>query len=531
MLPPSREQQEEGVQGGELKQEGFLGVWLQPEGVVGLSFWGEGFLEVGVQEEGVQAAEQWGEGLPDVGVQGAKQWGEGFPEVGVQGAEQWGEGLPEVGVQGAEQWGEGLSEVGVQGTEQWGEGVQEEEVQGTEWWGEGLLEVGVQGIEQWGERVQEEEVQGAEQWGEGLLEVEVQEEEVQGTEWWGEGVLEVGVQEEEVQGAEQWGEGFPGVGVQEDGVWGSTPWGKGFPQAVVYVGEHPAPEAEGIPVEQDFPYASLRGRVVWAELVGVWAEGNEETGCRKEDWVLEDSGCLCWALSFSGTEFLVSYHIGLAGCLLENVPEIVFGASAGSLTAAAVVCGVDLDHFYQCLKRAANLSRRWFLGPNHPLVNLLQIVRKGLIEDLPGNAHEVGRERLFISLTRVSGGQNVLASDVTSNKQFVQILQRFLWNGYGDALHFLLQNVLPTVSGQKTGVPGTFASLAMYSVPRAAPVVRVLTWFLGTWPPVHTWPPLFRRCSDPGPVIITLSRAGLLAAAPGSPQRTLDDQLLMMDLD
>ncbi|XP_072419229.1 patatin-like phospholipase domain-containing protein 2 [Chiloscyllium punctatum] len=80
------------------------------------------------------------------------------------------------------------------------------------------------------------------------------------------------------------------------------------------------------------------------------------------------------------------------------------------------------DHFYQSLKRIARLSRRWFLGPIHPLVNLLQIVRKSLMENLPKNAHELACGRLFISLTRVSDGQNVLVSDFTSNEELVQAL-------------------------------------------------------------------------------------------------------------
>ncbi|XP_059509251.1 omega-hydroxyceramide transacylase-like [Stegostoma tigrinum] len=111
-----------------------------------------------------------------------------------------------------------------------------------------------------------------------------------------------------------------------------------------------------------------------------------------------------------------------------NTPRVlaaaprVYGASAGSLIAAAVICAVSLDNFYRSLKRAARLSRRWFLGPVHPLMNLLQIVRKDLMENLPKNARELACGRLFISLTRVSDGQNVLVSDFTSNEELVQAL-------------------------------------------------------------------------------------------------------------
>ncbi|XP_067913724.1 patatin-like phospholipase domain-containing protein 4 [Heterodontus francisci] len=386
------------------------------------------------------------------------------------------------------------------------------------------------------------------------------------------------------------------------------------PQAVVYAREHPAPEIRGEELleEQDVWHASLRRRDVQGASVGVLESDNE---CRKEGWAVEDGGRPSRALSFSGSGFLVTYHLGVAECLLENMPEVVhgaprvFGASAGSLIAAAVVCAVNLDNFYRSLKRAAKLSRRWFFGPMHPLFNLLRIVRKGLVENLPENAHELASGRLFISLTRVSDGQNVLVSDFTSNEELVQalvcscfvpvycglvpptfrgvhyidggftnmqplydvtntitispfsgetdicprdsadyfllwfsncsfvlspenlhrvvlalfpphskILQRFVWNGYSDALHYLLQNncgthsprgkhvpqhlepeecskdgsaqrvsqhkawifeLLPTVRGQKMGIPGTFTRMATYPAHSVVSVAqRVKSWFL-----------------------------------------------------
>ena len=55
-----------------------------------------------------------------------------------------------------------------------------------------------------------------------------------------------------------------------------------------------------------------------------------------------------FSLSFSGSGFLVLYQIGVVQSLLELAPELlksackVYGSSAGSLIAAAVVCGVSL---------------------------------------------------------------------------------------------------------------------------------------------------------------------------------------------
>lgn len=55
-----------------------------------------------------------------------------------------------------------------------------------------------------------------------------------------------------------------------------------------------------------------------------------------------------WNISFAGCGFLGIYHIGVASCLQEQAPFLVenarhiYGASAGALTASAVVSGACL---------------------------------------------------------------------------------------------------------------------------------------------------------------------------------------------
>lgn len=55
-----------------------------------------------------------------------------------------------------------------------------------------------------------------------------------------------------------------------------------------------------------------------------------------------------FSLSFSGSGFLALYQVGVVQSLLELAPELlksackVYGSSAGSLIAAAVVCGISL---------------------------------------------------------------------------------------------------------------------------------------------------------------------------------------------
>ncbi|MEQ2176720.1 Patatin-like phospholipase domain-containing protein 2 [Goodea atripinnis] len=58
-----------------------------------------------------------------------------------------------------------------------------------------------------------------------------------------------------------------------------------------------------------------------------------------------------WNISFAGCGFLGIYHVGVASCLQEQAPFLVqnarhiYGASAGALTATALVTGVCLGRY------------------------------------------------------------------------------------------------------------------------------------------------------------------------------------------
>lgn len=51
-------------------------------------------------------------------------------------------------------------------------------------------------------------------------------------------------------------------------------------------------------------------------------------------------------LSFAGCGFLGLYHVGVASCFREYAPQVcgqkIAGASAGALTALALVCDLPL---------------------------------------------------------------------------------------------------------------------------------------------------------------------------------------------
>uniref|UniRef100_UPI00398EFB3E patatin-like phospholipase domain containing 3 n=1 Tax=Pristiophorus japonicus TaxID=55135 RepID=UPI00398EFB3E len=135
-----------------------------------------------------------------------------------------------------------------------------------------------------------------------------------------------------------------------------------------------------------------------------------------------------WNISFAGCGFLGVYHVGVASGIQEHAPYLIrganriYGASAGALTAAVMVCGAPLDICCADIMELAKEARKRNLGPLHPSFNLVKIMRNGLFRTLPENAHQLATGRLCISLTRVLDGENVLVSDFNSKEELIQAL-------------------------------------------------------------------------------------------------------------
>ncbi|XP_019969545.1 patatin-like phospholipase domain-containing protein 2 [Paralichthys olivaceus] len=133
-----------------------------------------------------------------------------------------------------------------------------------------------------------------------------------------------------------------------------------------------------------------------------------------------------WNISFAGCGFLGIYHVGVASCLLEQAPFLVlnarhiYGASAGALTATALVTGVCLGEAGASIIDVAKDARKRFLGPMHPSFNLVRIVRHMLRRSLPPDCHLQANGRLGISLTRVADGENVLVTQYNNKEEVVQ---------------------------------------------------------------------------------------------------------------
>ncbi|NXG52443.1 PLPL1 protein, partial [Psilopogon haemacephalus] len=135
-----------------------------------------------------------------------------------------------------------------------------------------------------------------------------------------------------------------------------------------------------------------------------------------------------FSLSFSGSGFLVLYQFGVVQSLLELAPELlksackVYGSSAGSLIAAAVVCGVGLDELKEFFFAMAKEVRKTMLGPLSPRCSLLADIKAVLQRMLPEDSYRLASGRLHISLTRVADGQNVMVSEFSSKEELIQAL-------------------------------------------------------------------------------------------------------------
>ncbi|XP_015197563.2 1-acylglycerol-3-phosphate O-acyltransferase Pnpla3-like [Lepisosteus oculatus] len=140
------------------------------------------------------------------------------------------------------------------------------------------------------------------------------------------------------------------------------------------------------------------------------------------------SGIPPFSISFSGSGFLAVYQLGAAQCLFDLAPGVihaapkVFGASAGSLAAAAVVCGANMECMRDEMLATARASRKHLLGPLHPSFNVFKLLECCLHRSLPDNAHELATGRLYISMTRLMDGENILMSDFMSKEELVQAL-------------------------------------------------------------------------------------------------------------
>ncbi|KAL6483258.1 hypothetical protein MHYP_G00081300 [Metynnis hypsauchen] len=126
------------------------------------------------------------------------------------------------------------------------------------------------------------------------------------------------------------------------------------------------------------------------------------------------------SVSFSGSGYLATYQLGVVQALRDNAPWVLlraprfYGASAGSLVAAAVACGADIGHVRE---EILALTHGHVFG--FPQFNKLE---HALWRTLPKNAHKLASGRLHVSMTRIPDGHNILVSEFHSREDLIRAL-------------------------------------------------------------------------------------------------------------
>ncbi|XP_066973761.1 1-acylglycerol-3-phosphate O-acyltransferase Pnpla3-like isoform X1 [Macrobrachium rosenbergii] len=130
--------------------------------------------------------------------------------------------------------------------------------------------------------------------------------------------------------------------------------------------------------------------------------------------------------SFAGCGFLGIYHVGVAACLKKYAPNLlvnkISGASAGALAAVCLLCDSPLGTITSSVLKTATEARSRTLGPFSPTFNVEKLLREGLLSVLPDDAHKIVSGKLFISVTRVSDGKNILLSQFDSREELIQAI-------------------------------------------------------------------------------------------------------------
>ncbi|KAK9952309.1 hypothetical protein ABG768_018157 [Culter alburnus] len=135
-----------------------------------------------------------------------------------------------------------------------------------------------------------------------------------------------------------------------------------------------------------------------------------------------------WNISFAGCGFLMAYYCGVYCCLSERAQFLlkgvtkICGASSGALMGAVIACQMSPAKCCENLLEMSREARKCTLGAVHPSFSLLKIARNFLSRDLPDDAHLLASGRLYVSLTRVSDGKNVLVSEFDNKEDLIQAL-------------------------------------------------------------------------------------------------------------
>ncbi|KAL3106897.1 hypothetical protein niasHT_010812 [Heterodera trifolii] len=131
-------------------------------------------------------------------------------------------------------------------------------------------------------------------------------------------------------------------------------------------------------------------------------------------------------LSFAGCGFLCIYHAGVGAAIKEYAPHLasnrIKGSSAGAIAAAGLICDVCISQATSTILQVVTEARAGSLQALSPNFNIIGLLRTGLEQSLPPNAHILCSGRLFISATRARDYKNVIISEFDSREELIQAI-------------------------------------------------------------------------------------------------------------
>ncbi|CAL4066150.1 unnamed protein product, partial [Meganyctiphanes norvegica] len=132
------------------------------------------------------------------------------------------------------------------------------------------------------------------------------------------------------------------------------------------------------------------------------------------------------SLSFAGCGFLGIYHIGCAAAIKKHAPHLVkgrlLGASAGTLAAAGLLCDIPAEEMTSSVIEIAMEARRRLLGPFSPSFHVDTLLRDGMYDMFPEDAHIRVSGKIQISVTRVWDRKNVLLTHFNTKDELITAL-------------------------------------------------------------------------------------------------------------
>ncbi|KAJ3272220.1 hypothetical protein HDV01_005874 [Terramyces sp. JEL0728] len=127
------------------------------------------------------------------------------------------------------------------------------------------------------------------------------------------------------------------------------------------------------------------------------------------------------SFSFSGCGWLIFYELGVAQCLKDTIkPEVLrkakfLGSSTGSIIALSLALDLDLELIRESLMELVQESSGNLLSPFVAISNII----RPLLEKVVRSSIDLCQERLFVSLTELPSGKNVLVSEFSSRTDLI----------------------------------------------------------------------------------------------------------------